>query len=94
MAQRGTQIVRHRVRESLELLVARFEVEGSPFELRIELADFVLPALSLGDVGIRIQDRKRPAVGIVLQQPAARDDDLRAVRPGLCEFSLPSAGAQ
>ena len=94
MTQRRAQVVRHGVGESLELLVARFELEGSPFELRVELADIVLPALPLGDVVVRIQDRNGPAVHIALQRPPACDDDLCAVRPGLCEFPLPSSGAQ
>jgi hypothetical protein len=66
MTQRRAQVVRRGVCESLELLVARFELDGSPLQLRVELADIVLPALAVGDVVARFQDRKRPAVRIAL----------------------------
>jgi hypothetical protein len=51
VAQRRSEVVRDRVREGLQLAVARLEVGGPPLQLLVQLADLLLARLPLRDLG-------------------------------------------
>ncbi len=71
--QRGTQVVRHGIGESLQLRVGRLQLGGPArdpvFQVDVEPDNFHLGALALADVGDGADKPGRGVAGIVEQRP-------------------------
>ena len=91
VAQRRTQVVRHRIGEQFEFFVGRFQLRGSSREFLVQSSDFVLAALALGDVVVCRHDEQWPPLVIAPQRPPAGGDDLAPVGLGVPEFAFPHA---
>src|SRR5260370_28410555 len=68
-------------------------MERSPYQAGKPpiLQTILRPALALGDVVVRFQDRSGPPLLVSPQRPSAGYYHLGSVTPGLREFAVPSA---
>src|SRR5260370_5074140 len=94
MAEGRAEVMRYGISKCLQFLINGLELSGSFFKLFVEGANFLLPALALGDVVVRFQDRSGPPLLVSPQRPSAGYYHLGSVSPGLRAFAVPSAGAQ
>src|SRR5579863_6598835 len=83
--------MRDGVSKRFQFLVDGLEVAAAFRELLVERAYFHLPALSLGDVIVGFEDRRRAFVFVAPQSPAARYHYFGSVGFGAPELALPTA---
>ena len=94
MAKGRAQVMRYGISECLQFLISGLKFSGPFPKCFVEVANFLLPPLALGDVVVRFQDRNGPPQLVSPQRPSAGYYHLAPVSPGLLEFAVPTPGAQ
>src|SRR5580693_1173638 len=94
MAKGRAEVMRDGISECLQFLVGGFKFGGSFPKCFVEVANFPLSSLPLGNVIVRLQDRNGPPLLVSPQRPSAGYCHLGSVGPGLLEFAVPTPGAQ
>src|ERR1700736_5984483 len=94
MAKGRSEVMRYGISKCLQFLISGLKLSGSFSKFFVKGANFLLPALALGDVIVRFQDGGRPPLLVSPQRPSAGYYHPSSVSPGFLEFAVPTTAAQ
>ncbi|MGA2011428.1 MAG: hypothetical protein ABSH51_13000 [Solirubrobacteraceae bacterium] len=90
------ELVRDATRQALQrpgprcqLTVGGLQLPGSAVQVLVEVSHARFGVMAISDVGVELDDRNRPPVGIALERLTAGDHDHPAVLAGMAQLTHP-----